>query len=207
MTKQYFTNYNINGKYLSCSRDDKRKVCDLVSKLKGSAVYNDSRLYKLQTEFYCSDKYHTTFSSRITSAEDKAKYNANKYKCYSVDAQNLAAKLNSVASIASGLSKEVIDNSFDTYSVMQKASALNSELISLQNIVGSDKNFANNLFDHAIFDTATSGVLSSFLFFPVGLVASAMYNNEFDGKIARAVDEAQQVASLASELASEILYC
>lgn len=196
------TTYKINGRQVVCEVENKSKICEAAQKVVSNASYNDSRLSKLQDEFFCK-----MTNTRSMTDKELEKYNANSYKCGTSLAKQIGNELDTAAKAVSDLYSLTRGDVINTYDIYHSASQTKAQLNILDRTIAQDKWLADSIFEDALYDTNASGIAALFSIFipPLGLMAFAansMQNNHVDGKIDRAIDDINDVLAGVLEITS-----
>ena len=202
-----YTTYTAKSRSITCestsSKHDQHTACDVVKLIATHAGYNDSRMSKLQNEFKCAPGYEQYYRHGGEAKDSKPMP-----ECYKSVYSSLATKLNTAAQEVSKLDAKL--NNIDA--VCAYAGTVKNALVDLQSFTVQNKQEANKAFELALYDTNAMGVLgalSVFAFGPFGLLgalANAGFNNEFDGKIGRAVEEINDLLTNCAELSHVAWY-
>jgi hypothetical protein len=191
--------YNINGLKVSCPyiikktyvnnqeiyASETEQLCDLLSKVNSSASYNFDRIKKLNDEYKCSTSYH--FTKSVADLRPMPDCQAPVYNL-------LTSKFESSSLAVSNVKNLIDGKQFNTYSAQIFAQNAIDNLSSLKSFTEQNKFNVNAAFEKASYDTNAAGVgtaLASLTGIGIFLAfANELLNNEFDGKIDRAYDDA-----------------
>jgi hypothetical protein len=207
--------YSVNNKQVQCpsyiekyENDHKRvlskeeKVCDILNSASSEAYHNLSRMKKLNDEYKCSPFY---------AGEELDGFSVG--DCGNDVYSTLTSKLYSATSAVANVNRLLSEKTINTWQVKELNNKAIDALEDLHQFTLQHKDEVNVAFEKAFYDTNAMGVLGglAFMFMPaVGVpaaVANHLYNNEFDGKISRAYEDAVQINDKLDELNIETSSC
>lgn len=180
--------YNVDIKNL-------RKFFTLINSVKFDSGYNVERMQKLKEEFKCSTSYNR---SRIDS-KPMPDFSNPIYK-------ELDEKFNEARYLMIKLNKHLHADILNIKKAKKYAENSVRSLSRLKEFTKKNLNLVNLAFEDAHFDTYKAGFLNGVgvLFSGIGLISIAVnglfFNNEFDGKIERAYQEAVDVKKIIFEI-------
>jgi|GEM_PF-3552048 len=213
MTRSSSKDYKVNGINIHCPIDikttdengykkyltDDEKLCDLLSGLRSLAGYNLSRMQKLNVEYKCSPWYKKSDEDE----RDNPNCSDNIYKQFSDKFQDAALAVKSIQN-------QIASNNIHISSAKVLAQVAINEISHLKSYTQQNLDKVNAAFEKAFYDTNVAGVGTAVatLFGGLGFFSAfaniAFYNNEFDGKIDRAYNDAIEVSDKLTVIAEII---
>ena len=198
--------YYISGKTIHCPRSietlkdgkeivlsNAEKTCKSLENLEYKISHNSSRMKKLADEYKCSESYIKKESDTKPMPD-----------CNSYIYRDLEKKFSDASKTVNNLKNQLSKN-IDLNNLRHLNNEAEKALNELASFTNDNLHQVNNAFDLALFDTNTAkyGSMFSMLFPPLAfgiLAANSMFNNEFDGKIARALDDNHDAFNSISEI-------
>ncbi|MCT4635800.1 MAG: hypothetical protein N4A31_06155 [Rickettsiales bacterium] len=176
-------------------------ICDKLKYLQASISYNSGRMSKLGDEYKCSKTYYKSMSvsdpKPTPNCNDKI-YSDFADKFYKADQLTHYLKYNFY-----------VNKEFLLSDLLQQAKITETAFRSLMEFTLQNKDKVNEAFELADYDTNIAGgmaIFTSIFAAPFGMAAHtlnvAVSNNEFDGKINRAMSDVQSIINYAQEISS-----
>ena len=203
--KNNIKTYNISGKKIHCQQPSEtnnqkhlskgEQICKSLTSINANVYYNIKRIDKLNDEFMCSNSYYRTKST--SDSQKKPECSKNTYKALDNKLEQATKALHHVYDLNNQKDINLSELSYATQQSKMK-------LRDLYKFANNNHHDVNSAFELALYDTNMAGVGAFFsmlvppLGFAVG-VGNAMQNNEFNGKIARAIESTQDtIADIAN---------
>jgi hypothetical protein len=206
--------YTVNGRGVQCvtyvSKDSQGhrtydrphdRLCDALEKMKANAGYNESRMEKLQNEYLCTKGYSYGRGDHDPRPAPQ---------CYSHVHTEFKPLFQGAVHAVQRLSDTIDTGRYHTSEVRHLAEQAAGTVQRVKDFT-YDHPEMNYAFEKALYDTNAAGVggLLAMLIPPLGMLAfagNAMMNNEFDGKIGRAYQDAQDVMTHLATVEVELGY-